>query len=216
MGTYQLTYERVQEIIETQYIPKVLVLVAKEVKRAGETSTSKGDIIVRRARAVADAIVGGEDDADMEVQADTKSRKASGESDDDDDGEDAELQSMRGKKAEKATYDADDDDVAKDEEGDTIAMDEGDEEDEDTASAAPAEMLIPSPQRKKKGSGKESKSKAKAKAAASAAAATRRDRLLSQLTCTISLTPFGSRMRGDTRCLRRWCYACRLRSVKFL
>jgi len=147
---YQLTPERVQEIIELQFIPKVNLLVAKEMKRGGE---KKGDVIVRRAKEAASAIGGtpeGTEEAD--TQPVKKKKAKDDESDDDDDGEDggevdAELAGMRNKKSQKASYDDDDVKATKDEEGDDL-MDEEDDEEGDDEVVAPVAKATPSKRKK--------------------------------------------------------------------
>jgi len=130
---------KLKQIVESKYIPKVNLLMAREVKRSGESN--KADIIVRRAKDAA-ANMGGEDEEESTGVATTKKKKSKDqESDDDDDGEegdgaDAELSSMRNKKKQSTSYEEDDaDDVAKDEEGDTMEstkMDMDEDEDEES------------------------------------------------------------------------------------
>jgi len=147
--TYGLKTQRLEEMIESQYIPKITVLIAREIKRVGEVQRS--DIIVRRAKEAAMEFSGGAEDGDVEVQVPKPKKSVDDESDDDDDGEekdaDAELASMRGKKKEKATYEDDDDTKDKDEEGDVIEDEEpakGEDESDEVSDISDGESEKPS------------------------------------------------------------------------
>jgi len=128
--TFHLDSTRLQTLVETQYIPKVNLLMAREAKRNGDSNRS--DIIVRRAKESVSSL--GEPDEEGDNTAPKKKKAKDDESDDDDDGEngeeDAELSSMRNKKKQSTSYEDEDSQKAKDEEGDDIE-DDAEEDDEE-------------------------------------------------------------------------------------
>jgi len=138
---FGLTADKLQEQVESQFVPKLLLQLAKEMIKAGE-SKSAGSAIVRRAKAVADQS-GPEEDADKPLPA-KNTKKATQEDDSDDEAPDDEdgdggagMAAQKAKKGQMASYadDSDSDDV--DEEGDKIAPSSEGADAEDAVPAAP-------------------------------------------------------------------------------
>jgi len=145
---YGLTSDKLQEQVENQFVPKLVLQLAKELQKAGESTKNAGSAIVRRAKAAADKS-GPEEEAEQ-APAPKAAKKNQEDADSDDDGPDDEddgdggagVAAQKAKKGQMASYadDSDEDDV--DEEGDKIVRAaEADGADAEDAAPAPAAKM---------------------------------------------------------------------------